>query len=94
MENKGRGGAAFMREIAAFPGRGAVMTLSKTFDFDNADCAGIILEAMSFSGYYDIVPQYKEIALKTKTARDNESSAMPKLEAYIDDITELIGSVE
>lgn len=55
---------------------GAVWTLSKTFDLQNADNLGIALEAMSWSGYRDIIPIYKEIALKTKTARDDESAKM------------------
>lgn len=55
---------------------GAVMVLAKTFDMANAANAGILLEALSYMGYYDIVPKYKEVALKTKTARDNESADM------------------
>ena len=55
---------------------GAVWTLSKTFDMTNAENLGIVLEAMSYTTYNDIVPVYKEIALKTKTARDDESSEM------------------
>ncbi len=42
----------------------------------DADKLGIILEAMSYYGYENIIPVYKEIALKTKTARDNESADM------------------
>ena len=55
---------------------GAVWTLSKTFDMADADKLGIILEAMSYYGYEKIIPVYKEVALKTKTARDNESADM------------------
>lgn len=55
---------------------GAILLLPSTFDMKDAEYAGIILEAMSFAGYYDVVPQYKEIALKTKTARDDESADM------------------
>lgn len=55
---------------------GAVWTLPKTFNKDKADNLGIVLEAMSYYGYKDVIPVYKEVALKTKTARDNESSDM------------------
>ncbi len=57
---------------------GHVLVLPKTVvpDTDEGTNIGILLEAMSFSGYYDILPLYKEIALKSKTARDEESSAM------------------
>lgn len=55
---------------------GAVMVLAKTFDMANAENAGSLLESLSYMGYYDIVPKYKEVALKTKTARDNESADM------------------
>ena len=55
---------------------GAVWTLPKTFNMVKADNIGIVLEAMSYYGYKDVIPVYKEVALKTKTARDNESSDM------------------
>ena len=55
---------------------GAVWTLARTFDMDFAENLGMTLEAMSFAGWRDVIPVYKEIALKTKTARDNESEAM------------------
>ncbi len=55
---------------------GATHMLARTFDMAEAENLGIILEAMSFSGFYDVIPQYKEIALKTKTARDSESADM------------------
>ncbi len=55
---------------------GATHMLARTFDMADAENLGIILEAMSFSGFYDVIPQYKEIALKTKTARDSESADM------------------
>jgi len=51
--------------------------LPKTLDLAaEGENVGIILEAMSFSGYYDMIPQYKEVVLKTKTARDDESADM------------------
>ena len=55
---------------------GAVWTLSKTFDLADAEKLGVILEAMSYYSYENIIPVYKEVALKTKTARDNESADM------------------
>ncbi len=55
---------------------GVTHMLSRTFNMADADNLGILLEAMSFSGFYDVIPQYKEIALKTKTARDSESADM------------------
>ena len=55
----------------------SLWVLPKTLDLGGeSDNVGIILEAMSFSGYYDIIPQYKEVVLKTKTARDDESADM------------------
>lgn len=36
----------------------------------------IILEALNFATYYDVMPNYYEIILKRKTAQDEESSAM------------------
>ncbi len=55
---------------------GVTHMLARTFNMADADNLGILLEAMSFSGFYDVIPQYKEIALKTKTARDSESADM------------------
>ncbi|MCL1858151.1 MAG: hypothetical protein FWF92_02825 [Oscillospiraceae bacterium] len=55
----------------------SLSVLPKTLDLETeGENAGIILEAMSFSGYYDMIPQYKEVVLKTKTARDDESADM------------------
>ena len=42
----------------------------------DAEKLGAALEAMSFYGYRDVIPVYKEVALKTKTTRDNESADM------------------
>ena len=55
----------------------SLSVLPKTLDVEGeGEYVGIILEAMSFSGYYDMIPQYKEVVLKTKTARDDESADM------------------
>jgi len=43
---------------------------------ENPDNNGAFLEAYAYYGYKYVVPQYKEISLKTKMARDDESSAM------------------
>ena len=58
---------------------GAVWTLSKTFDLDDADAVrnmGAVLDAMAWYTEKNIIPIYKEVALKTKTARDDESADM------------------
>jgi len=57
---------------------GHVLVLPKTVlpESDTGSNIGMVLEAMSFAGFYDILPLYKEVALKSKTARDEESSAM------------------
>lgn len=55
---------------------GALWGLSMTFDMEYADNLGILLDAMSYMTYRDVVPVYKEVALKTKTARDDDSAAM------------------
>lgn len=57
---------------------GHVLMLPKTVEPDGevGENLGILLEAMSFAGYYDLLPLYKEVALKSKTARDEESAAM------------------
>ncbi len=56
---------------------GAIWVLPKTFDVNaDGEKLGTILEAMAFAGWKDVVPVYKEVALKTKTARDNESAEM------------------
>ena len=37
---------------------------------------GILLEALAFDTNKNIIPEYKEVLLKTKYARDNESEEM------------------
>ena len=55
----------------------SLWVLPKSIDVSSeGENIGIILEALSFAGYYDIIPQFKEIVLKTKSARDNESEDM------------------
>ena len=55
---------------------GVVWTLGKDFDMNDAEKLGAALEAMSFYGYRDVVPVYKETALKTKATRDEDSAEM------------------
>ena len=56
---------------------GEILMLPKTVLLaEEGENIGMILEAMSFYAYYNIIPLYKEVALKTKTARDEESSDM------------------
>ncbi len=42
----------------------------------DADMVGCVLEALAYYGYNDILPEYFERALKTKSARDDESAEM------------------
>lgn len=55
---------------------GTTWCLSGTFDLEQVDNMGILMEALAYTTYRDIIPVYKEVALKTKTARDTESEAM------------------
>lgn len=56
---------------------GELLMLPKTVVLaSEGENIGMILEAMSFYAYHNIIPLYKEVALKTKTARDEESSDM------------------
>ncbi len=54
----------------------ATCFLPRTVSPDDYDRIGTLLEAMAFYSYYEVLPVYKEIALKTKSTRDNESSDM------------------
>ena len=55
-------------------GRGMMAVIPQTAE--NPDRSGAFLEAYAYYGWKYVVPQYKETSLKTKMARDNESSAM------------------
>ncbi len=37
---------------------------------------GMILEALNFASHHEVLPMYKEVVLKTKSARDDDSSDM------------------
>ena len=62
-----------------------VAVLEQTLALDRLDNVGIILEALSFDSQYNVLPEYKEVALKTKSARDDESAAM--IDIIIDSIS-------
>lgn len=55
-------------------GSGMLAVIPQTSE--NPDRSGAFLEAYSYYGYKYVVPSYKEVSLKTKMARDDESSAM------------------
>ncbi len=50
--------------------------LLKTLPKERWENIGIILEALAFDSQKNLIPTYKEVVLKTKSARDDESSAM------------------
>ena len=50
--------------------------LLRTVNPERYENIGTILEAMASYTYHEVLPVYKEIALKTKAARDNESAEM------------------
>ena len=55
---------------------GAMATLPVTLKESDFEYVGLILEAMSRDSYESVVPTYKEIALKSKYARDEGSADM------------------
>jgi len=55
---------------------GASSIMSIPITNDDNDLTGFILEAMSIASYNIVTPAYYEIALKTKMARDDDSSEM------------------
>ncbi len=50
--------------------------LPRTVQPEEYENLGTLIEAMAFYTYHEVLPVYKEIALKTKAARDNESAEM------------------
>ena len=59
------------------PAYGGLLTaLPKTLPEERLENVGLLLEAMTRMTYHDILPTYKEVLLKTKYSRDDESSAM------------------
>lgn len=59
------------------PSFGSEMSvLLKTLPDDRKENVGILLEALAYDTNKSIIPEYKEVLLKTKYARDNESEEM------------------
>ncbi|MBQ7321464.1 MAG: extracellular solute-binding protein [Clostridia bacterium] len=55
---------------------GEIATLPRSFDDARAENIGILLEAMAFYSQQHIIPQYKEVILQAKAARDEQSMEM------------------
>ncbi|MGM9624744.1 MAG: hypothetical protein ACI3XM_03450 [Eubacteriales bacterium] len=53
-----------------------ISVLLKTLPNERYENVGILLEALAFDSNRNIIPEYKEVLLKTKYARDNESEDM------------------
>lgn len=53
-----------------------ISVLLKTLPEDRKENVGILLEALAYDTNKSIIPEYKEVLLKTKYARDNESEEM------------------
>jgi len=59
------------------PSYGAAVTvIPRTVPTERYEAIGLLTEAMTRSTYEEVIPIYKEILLKTKYSRDNESSEM------------------
>ena len=53
-----------------------ISVLLKTLPEERYENVGMLLEALAFDTNKNIIPEYKEVLLKTKYARDNESEEM------------------
>ena len=53
-----------------------VSVLPITLPEDRMENVGMLLEALNFASDQDVVPTYKEVVLKTKSARDDDSADM------------------
>lgn len=62
-----------------------ISTLLKTLPEDRMENVGILLEALAYDTNKSIIPEYKEVLLKTKYARDNESEDM--IDIVIDSVS-------
>ena len=62
-----------------------ISLLLKTLPEDRKENVGILLEALAYDTNKSIIPEYKEVALKTKYARDNESEDM--IDIVIDSVS-------
>ncbi|MCI8387616.1 MAG: hypothetical protein HFE63_04030 [Clostridiales bacterium] len=55
---------------------GAVSVIPKTLPEDRAENVSIILEALARDSHYNLIPTYREVVLKTKYTRDDDSADM------------------
>lgn len=55
---------------------GEIATLPRSYDDARAENIGMLLEAMAFYSQQHIIPQYKEVILQAKAARDEQSMEM------------------
>ena len=62
-----------------------IAVLLKTLPEERFENVGIILEALAFDSQKNLIPTYKEVVLKTKSARDDESAAM--IDIIVDSIS-------
>ena len=53
-----------------------ISVLLKTLPEERKENVGMLLEALAYDTNANILPEYKEVLLKTKLARDNESEEM------------------
>ncbi|MBO5219942.1 MAG: extracellular solute-binding protein [Clostridia bacterium] len=75
---------------------GEIAVLPRSFDMDRAENVGTLLEAMSYHSQKNLVQTYKEVMVKTKLTRDDDSADM--LEYVFNGITfdagmHLMGSI-
>ena len=62
-----------------------ISVLLKTLPEERWENVGMILEALAFDSQKNLIPTYKEVVLKTKSARDDESAAM--IDIIVDSIS-------
>ncbi len=62
-----------------------ISVLLKTLPEERWENVGLILEALAFDSQRNLIPTYKEVVLKTKSARDDESASM--IDIIIDSIS-------
>ncbi len=53
-----------------------VSVLPITLPEERYENVGLLLEALNFKSHHEVLPMYKEVVLKTKSARDDDSSDM------------------
>lgn len=51
-----------------------ISVLPKSLPEDRKECVGMLLEALAFDSNQNLIPEYKEVILKTKYSRDEESA--------------------